>query len=56
MARKKLNSVCANVFLSPEDYNALKQGAEAEGSNVSLIIRRLVKKDLAKSAQAINED
>jgi len=46
MARPKENTNRINVFLSDEDYAALRKKADSQGSNVSLIVRSLIKKDL----------
>ena len=43
MARQKENSERTYVFLSKDDLAVLKRQAEKEGSNVSLILRRLAK-------------
>jgi len=46
--KEKKNTVKTNVFLSEEDYSAVKKIAENEGSNASLVIRRAVKEYLAR--------
>ena len=46
MARQKENTNRINVFLSDADYAALKDKADRQGSNVSLLVRGLIKKDL----------
>ena len=48
MAKQKENNNRTYVFLSDEDLAALKKQAEKEGSNVSLILRRLAKDYISK--------
>jgi len=45
--REKKNTVRINVFLPPEDHGELVSIAEKEGSNVSLVVRRIIKEHLA---------
>ena len=56
MAKPKENSERTYVFLNKDDLAVLKNQAEREGSNVSLILRRLTKEYISmlkKSGTAV---
>jgi len=44
-----------NIFLSKEDIEFLQDYAEFEGSNVSMVIRRLVKEFIAKKKESLTD-
>lgn len=56
MAKPKENTERVYTFLSQSDVAILKEQAEAEGSNVSAILRRLTKQHIRAINQKEGDD
>ena len=53
MAEEKEKKERINIFLSKDDIEFLQEYADFEGSNVSMVIRRLVKKFISQKREAL---
>lgn len=55
-SKKSNRTICLKIYVTPEEYLAIKAAAEMEGESESGFGRRAIKKKLAKIAKESSQD